>query len=385
MVEGAKWIDHALQQSKKSKSYRKFYNGIGSNQKSIIAYSYHMDRFMRFAFKNNYVKTKTCYDDLIIFNEREITDILQEYVFELNQTLRETTIKTMLSGPELFFEMNYKIWHKKIVRKSVHRDNMKAGGYAPATDQDILNLLSASTLLVEKTLLHFLLSTGIRPGGIYDPILKRKHIVEMTDGCAGVMVYDESKEGYWSFLTPEAYNSLKKYFEFRVSNGEILDDDSPLFLNTECNPMAPHSARKIIYKLIKKSGIKRIKNGNRYDKAVIYMFRKRFNGKLKMENSVNSNIAEKLMAHKRGLDGTYLQPTREECFREFVKAVPQLTVDPTERQRIEIETKQQKIDELEAKTTIIDEQENRIKQLENNQKRQERFLNLLEKYPQIKD
>ena len=43
------------------------------------------------------------------------------------------------------------------------------------------------------------------------------------------------------------------------------------------------------------------------------------------------------MAHKNGLDGHYLKPTREECYNEFVKAIPELTIDPAERQKIKIE------------------------------------------------
>ena len=66
------------------------------------------------------------------------------------------------------------------------------------------------------------------------------------------------------------------------------------------------------------------------------MFRKRFNGKLKMENSVNSNIVEKLMAHKKGIDGRYLRPTRDECYAEFCKAIQSLTVNKEEKQANEI-------------------------------------------------
>jgi len=47
---------------------------------------------------------------------------------------------------------------------------------------------------------------------------------------------------------------------------------------------------------------------------------------LKLESKVNSNIAEKIMGHKNGLDGVYLSPTREECFKEFVKGIDQLTI-----------------------------------------------------------
>jgi len=47
------------------------------------------------------------------------------------------------------------------------------------------------------------------------------------------------------------------------------------------------------------------------------------------------NIAEKLMAHKRGLDGSYLKPTREQCFAEFVKAIPELTISDQARLKAE--------------------------------------------------
>ena len=61
--------------------------------------------------------------------------------------------------------------------------------------------------------------------------------------------------------------------------------------------------------------------------------------------------------------------------------IPQLTIDPTERQKIEIETKQQKIDQLEAKTQTIDEQKKQIKELQIQQEYQAKMLRLLEKYP----
>ena len=189
----------------------------------------------------------------------------------------------------------------------------------------------------------------------------------MNDNCYGIKVYDESKEGYWAFLTPEASNMLDMYFEQRTQNGEKLNDDSPIFRNKiigQIIPLSPQAARKICYKLIKKSGIKRLKTGNRYDKAVVTMFRKRFNGVLKMENSVNSNIAEKLMAHKRGLDGTYLQPTKEECFHEFVKAMPQLTIDPTERKNLEIQQKDKEITELQIERNLNQDIQKQLDEVE---------------------
>ncbi|MGI0023285.1 MAG: hypothetical protein ACRD9Q_10550, partial [Nitrososphaeraceae archaeon] len=89
-----------------------------------------------------------------------------------------------------------------------------------------------------------------------------------------------------------------------------------------------------------------------------------FNGILKMNNNVNSNIAEKLMAHKKGLDGSYLKPTREECFAEFLKAVHDLTISDEERLRLENQQKQQEIDELDKKNQEIRNLAKRIEHLE---------------------
>ncbi len=125
--------------------------------------------------------------------------------------------------------------------------------------------------------------------------------------------------------------------------------------------MSTYSIREILDRLFKLALIERKKIGNRYDKAIVYGFRKRFNGILKMNNNVNSNIAEKLMAHKRGLDGVYLQPTREECFAEFVKAIPELTIDPIERNNQVLEAKDKKISQLQAKDDRIDKIEDQLR------------------------
>jgi len=205
----------------------------------------------------------------------------------------------------------------------------------------------------------------MRPGGLSDPILRFKHLhsLESPDNekCYGLKIYDGSKSGYWAFLTPEAATMLDTYFEQRKIKGEVLTDESPIFVNSRktekfSENVSDDYARYIIYNMITQAGIKRIKVSRfRYDKAGMYMFRKRFNTILKLNNDVNSNIAEKLMAHKKGLDGTYLQPTMEECFAEFVKAIPELTIDPTNRQRLELIDKQNEIRILELKNKKIDE------------------------------
>jgi len=161
-----------------------------------------------------------------------------------------------------------------------------------------------------------------------------------------------------AFLTPEATKTLSRYLESRKIKGESVNDESPIFHSqyrkeNQESALKTDFARVTMANLIKASGVKRVRvSKHSFDKSVMYMFRKRFNTILKLNNDVNSNIAEKLMAHKRGLDGTYLQPTREECFAEFVKAIPDLTIDPTQRLKLEnkkLEAEKSELEETQMK------------------------------------
>jgi integrase/recombinase XerD len=213
--------------------------------------------------------------------------------------------------------MNRKLWHKKLVRRGIQKEDRIQGGKKPATNEDIQNMLKyCDRSLRKQSIIHFLASTGIRPAALIDPVLKIKHLVSMPNPsdpinhphyCYAVKVYDESKDGYWAFLTPEARKIIDRYLNGRKLQGENLDAESPLFTtlgsrwNTKNHHLTDDNMTEILVKIIKGAKIERKKTGNRYDKSLTYMFRKRFNTILKLNNSVNSNIAEKLMAHKRGL------------------------------------------------------------------------------------
>jgi len=359
-VNRPSWNEYADRHAEKSKAYEKFHGALESSSDSTKStYAYFMKRFMDFLVGQKELKNNEEYDMLAKLDNDKITDILESYVSDLNKTHKRKGVSTILAAVELFFTMNRKIWHKKLVRKRIKKDeNNMRGGKIPATDEDVQSLLDVTKHVREKAIIHFLSSTGARPASIVDPILRMKHLVKMPHGCYGIKIYDGVDEGYWAFLTPESAKALDKYFIWRKNQRkEEFTDETPIFANFSKNAQNKHlslsSLNHIIDKIIHRSGIVRIKDGAMYDKARTKMFRKRFNGKLKMENEVNSNIAEKLMAHKRGLDGVYLQPTKEECFTEFEKAIAVLTVDPTERQKAQLEEQQKKITELSQKEDEI--------------------------------
>jgi len=315
-------------------SFRNFDDAI-RRESTRRSYHYYLNDFMRFA-------KLTDYDEIAKKGTDDIQKLLENWVREQKKrNLEPNTISTKLDAIELFLEMNKKIWYKKIVRKMLPDSDRVAGGDVPFTTEDVARLKQVAKKPRDIAVIDFLASTGVRPGCLSDPVLRLKHLVDMPKDCKAVKVYDGSRDGYWAFLTPEATESLNRYLKWRKFNGEELGSDSVLFKtyknpNTRKDNIDANSVRQMLVNFLKFAGIERKKTKNRYDKAIVYGFRKRFNGILKMNNEVNSNIAEKLMAHKNGLDGNYLKPTREQCFAEFVKAVTELTISDEARHKAKI-------------------------------------------------
>jgi len=315
------------------------------------SYHYNLNEFMRFA-------KLTDYDTLAKKSNDVVQKLLENWVVSLKKKdLVHNTISTKLNAVELFLDMNDKIWNRKKVRKMLPDSDRLPGGDVPFTTEEISRLKQVAKKLRDIAVIDFLASTGVRPGCFSDPVLRLKHLHDMPDGCKAVMVYDDSIEGYWAFLTPEATQSLNRYLSWRRFNHEELTQESVLFKNYD-NPnkkkdyLTADSVRQTLTNLMKLAGIERKKIKNRHDKAIIYGFRIRFNTNLKLEDGLNSNIAEKLMGHKRGLDGHYFKPTREQCFEEFRKAIPELTISNEARDKAKIaklERKNSKIEELELK------------------------------------
>jgi len=350
----------------KSPAYRNYARGIHSKA-TINTYTSTLKLLiMPFALKKGIITHVDAFDELVNLDTEQITDFMLDFID--TQTVKSKSIVSYIASIEKFFDMNRKIYHKKIVRNSIARDTEMVGGSVPVTDNEVYRMLQATKIKRNIALVHFIASTGMRPGAIRDPVLRMKNLVEMphptnpsiTKYCYGVRIYDNSREGYWAFLTPEATKALDDYFGYRKSHGEVLTEDSVLF-DGIVGPLTEIGIRGVFDRLIIMAGIERHKVGKtRWNKATIYMFRKRFNTKLKLNNAVNSNIAEKLMAHSNGLDGTYFQPTREECYTEFCKAIDELTIDPVYKQ-------QQRIKELERENAeLVQQDTNVLQQLMNN-------------------
>jgi len=345
-------------------------------------YGYRLKQF----FHDSMIKS---YEELIDTPSEELENTLVSYckflLSKVNQkTLSANTVPKMFKPIKFVLDVNYR---ENDVRwrpiEALFPPSVRRSGYKAWNTEQIQEMLDQCNNSRNKSLIHFMASIGGRVG-IHEHALLMKHLVPMSSlnsdvmDCYAVLLYaeeDESAEekdirdsskdtvsgdSYWAFLTPEATKCLKRYHNERKRCNEIFTDDTPIFRN-EYSSLRPNDAISqltkqaifnIFLRCLGKTSIRRTMKGRRNDIQLMHGFRKRFNTIMKLENNVNTNIAEKILGHKNGLDGVYFVPTRQQCFSEFLKAILQLTIDTRERQKIEISDKDKRIDELEIERKI---------------------------------
>jgi len=334
----------------KERSIIRFEQGIKSRQ-TLNNYRDHLKNFRLFTKFNNF-------DSLLTKTVEELQTIVEDYLIHIKENRHPNSVPILMLGVRHFFVMNRIPLYWEIIRK-MYPPKKKSAGFKPWTTEQVRKMLLATTSKRNKALVHFLASTGARIG-VIDENFTMKYLENVPEGCKAVLLYPNENEEYWAFLTPEAAQALDEYHEERRKRGETLDENSPIFRHDYSRgkkviPILRSGTISIMYRVIRTAGLERIKVNHHFDTQMDHGFRKRFNTILKLKNEVNSNVAEKLLGHKNGLDGVYLKPTRDQCFTEFRKAISDLMIDESERQRLEIQQLQQEKSELEQYRTKVDE------------------------------
>jgi integrase len=173
-----------------------------------------------------------------------------------------------------------------------------------------------------------LASTGCRIGAVPHLKISNLTLVQQYD-LYQLTIYENTKDEYYTFATPECKHAIDEYLAYRERSGERLTPKSSLFreqfdLNDPFQISKPRSLstgtlQTTFDRVLVKSGLRTIehetemvKNRGRVRKEVSRFngFRKFFNTNL-IRSKINPAVKEMLMGHSIDLDDNYYRPGQD--------------------------------------------------------------------------
>ena len=309
------------------------------------------------------------YDKLIEIAPKKLQEMLENFIIsQTKQGLSLSYINGKISALKLFFAMNDIVALNWIKLSKMKPEKKKLTGDMPYKTEDIQQILRVvGSNLKFRCLVHVISASGMRIGSFEE--LKLKHIQDMPNGCKSILVYEDDKGEYTTFIHQEAVEALDEYLEYRTKSGEVLTPESWVFPSkSDCNkPALTVSMRTQMARYAHHNDIKSKKRG-RYEIQACHGFRKRFDTILKSNYNVNINLAEKMMGHSTTipLDNVYFKPAIEQLFDEYQKAIPELMIEDKFRFEQQLKKKDEQINELNQKDNEIDILKNTILEIKNN-------------------
>lgn len=268
-----------------------------------------------------------------------------------------TTIQNYLNSLKAFYRINdvilnnYKI--SKLMPEPIKQNRDRA-----YTDVEISKILAIADERM-KVVILIMASSGVRMGSLPDLKIKSLQGRKLT-------VYENTREEYFTFITPECQKAIENYLEFRKRFKENLTPESWLIreqfdIRNKFNPPPKKIFHKtmqgLLRKMTVKSGIR--ENGTKYQRQTImntHGFRKFFTTQL-VHSKVNPEIREMLLGHKIGLASAYYKPTEQDMYEEYQKAEDNLTIDPSNRLRKQLDTakvEKSRLDRIEQKMDLME-------------------------------
>jgi len=301
-----------------------------------------------------------------LFELRDKTAVLQSYLIKFinfqkqrieNKEIAEGTLHNYIKAIKLFFSMNDIIINWKELGKGIPADRHAADDRPPTPDE-IKRLLEHPDRRI-RPIVFAMLSAGFRVGS-WDH-LKWKHIIPIRRNevvIAAKIILRNTKinnREYFSFITPEAYDSLKNWMDFRALHGERITGESWLMRDTWQKIDRKHGHRIGMAKYPKKLKAISIQNMieqawkiqgvrdklsdpqiKRHEFKANHGFRKFFETKCQ-KAKMNHNFIKIIMDHSFGESENYHRPTEEELLDEYLNAADLLTINDEQRLKIKVQ------------------------------------------------
>jgi integrase len=308
-----------------------------------------------------YIKFVGRKDPFFQNNPRLIERCIIDFIIKMKEKENKSysAIHNYVSPIISFYKINDIMLNTKKINKFLP-EHVRVKKDRPYTHQEISKLLEISDERMRAFIL-LLASTGARIGAV--PSLKLRNL-EKIDDIYKVTIYENTREEYITFTTPEAAKAIDTYLQIRSSYGEKLDGDSYLireYFNTR-DPAKIRKARSVTklvleWKLIEMARRCLIRKAEhqtegikiasmRKDVAIANGFRKFTNTQM-IKSGLNLVAKELLLGHNVGLDEHYYRPTQEELLTEYEKALDNLTINEEFRLR-------KKVEKLEVEKSLLD-------------------------------
>jgi integrase len=294
--------------------------------------------------------------------EKMVVDFVLKEKHRLKQgSITSSTISNKLKPIKLLLEMNDAIglnWKK--IKRLLPSPRRFALDRIP-TMGEIHKIIEHSDVR-GKALTLVLCSSGIREGAIENLRVRNLKPVRIdsdeTDGSGRtrtsgrLTVYEgDVSEEYITFITPEAYEALQSYLDWRRAHGETITEGSPLFRD-KFDPLVtayltydggkPEEPKRMTgamigayyNRLFYECGFRT--SPKRRHEFTVHGFRKWF--KTRCENAgVKPIITELLMGHSVGISDSYYRPTEKDLLEEYIKAIDALTISNENRLKMQVE------------------------------------------------
>ena len=288
--------------------------------------------------------------------------------------LSASTISNYYKPIKLFCEMNDIMLNWKKITRGLPKGRKHSSDRIP-TLEEIKQLLKYPDRRLKPAILT-MLSSGIRLGA-WDFLRWRDVTPIHKDGkivSAKIIVYRGEREEYFTFITPEAYEAIKEYLDFRASHGEIITAKSWI-LRDEFDTAKSSRGLATVGTQLKSTGLKRLieralwaqklrkplEDGQkRHEFKADHGFRKYF--KTVGEKYMKSLNVEILMGHSVGLAENYYRISEDDLLEDYLKAIPALSIfvsgtnlDPEQVKEMNEEMMRMKIDLMRLIKKLVDE------------------------------
>jgi hypothetical protein len=304
-----------------------------------------------------------------------------------SKEIKASTLRNNIKPIKLFCEqIDIDIPWKKLMR-GMPKERKYAIDRAP-TIEEITRISEYPDRRI-KPIIYTMVSSGMRLGGWdylkwkdVSPIIRDDKVI-----AAKIRIYSDEEDEYFSFVTPEAFQSLDNWMKYRKDCGENVNENSWVMRNLWDVTTPKGKGVVTIPKKLKSTGVKRLienalwaqrvrikleEGKKRHDFQADHGLRKWFKTRCEIAG-MKSIYIEILMNHSIGISDSYLRATSGELLNEYLKAVDYLTIShenklilENQQMKINNESLQRQTDELnllrkqlapllELKSTLIKE------------------------------